>query len=576
METEAQSYLELCILPQLAGFFLSSDAAILFDATMERVLWVNAPGAELVGEASIASAIGAEYPASHPLMRQFRDAARQLQDDEPIVRGFRISRGARTEFIQCVLANVELPSGEAGVLVTCTDERQFKPLKEHEAAQRALAGIENMAKVACVLDAYGLPIAFTRDFAQADFGEEQIEAMSRAAISGRSPVRRAVDDMDGNSWTVLVSRVGTGPDRLLLVAIEAAEQKPADIAVEAPASQERDAVEVPALQESAEAAIPAGRAAVEPPSRQLDLLESRQDEFPADDVSAGAIIAEGKAADLMPSDAPETVAPEANEDEGVEPVAEPALEADEIGEEEEASAPENHAWYVGTPIETAQEDRTQDLEFSGSADAGPNAPAIADEAQEVAGEPSAEDEFEEDDWARFAVEGPGGASTGESGGEERWRPELIEEIAGEEDETAAEPQDGGTENAGMPPSSLGETGAPARQGAAAGPQEEFSFQSVSEPVRFAWTVDDRQMFLSVSPELGQTLGPNAADIVGRRWSDVAKVFGFDRSGEIQRLLEKRDTWSGKSVLWPVQGTDLVVPVDLAALPAFSGARQFDG
>ena len=96
------------------------------------------------------------------------------------------------------------------------------------------------------------------------------------------------------------------------------------------------------------------------------------------------------------------------------------------------------------------------------------------------------------------------------------------------------------------------------------------------PVRFAWTIDDQGIIQSVSPELGEVVGPNAADIVGRKWHDIATVFGFDTSSEIKALLEGRDTWSGKTVLWPVQGTDMVVPVDLAALPAFGNARQFEG
>jgi PAS domain S-box-containing protein len=98
----------------------------------------------------------------------------------------------------------------------------------------------------------------------------------------------------------------------------------------------------------------------------------------------------------------------------------------------------------------------------------------------------------------------------------------------------------------------------------------------ARPVRFAFHVDADQVFRSVSPELAQVVGPQAADIVGRSWSDVARVFGFDPYGDIRRLFAKRDTWSGKTVLWPVQGTDLVVPVDLAALPAFNAARQFEG
>jgi len=107
-------------------------------------------------------------------------------------------------------------------------------------------------------------------------------------------------------------------------------------------------------------------------------------------------------------------------------------------------------------------------------------------------------------------------------------------------------------------------------------QEEFVFSGESDPVRFAWTTDTQQVFTSVTPELAEAVGPNAADVVGRKWSDIATVFGFDSNGEIDSLLAKQDTWSGKSVLWPVQGTDLQVPVDLAALPSFSSGRNFDG
>ncbi|MCF6321630.1 MAG: PAS domain-containing sensor histidine kinase [Rhizobiaceae bacterium] len=106
--------------------------------------------------------------------------------------------------------------------------------------------------------------------------------------------------------------------------------------------------------------------------------------------------------------------------------------------------------------------------------------------------------------------------------------------------------------------------------------DEFVLSDQGEPVRFAWTTNTEQVFTSVTPELGKAVGPNSANIVGRKWSDVATVFGFDSNGEINDLLKKRDTWSGKSVLWPVQGTDLHVPVDLAALPSFSSGRNFDG
>lgn len=105
---------------------------------------------------------------------------------------------------------------------------------------------------------------------------------------------------------------------------------------------------------------------------------------------------------------------------------------------------------------------------------------------------------------------------------------------------------------------------------------DFEFSGEKDPIRFAWTTDTNQVFTSMSEDLAKAVGPNAADVVGRKWSDVARVFGFDLNGEISDLLNNQDTWSGKSVLWPVQGTDMVVPVDLAALPSFSRGRNFDG
>lgn len=95
-------------------------------------------------------------------------------------------------------------------------------------------------------------------------------------------------------------------------------------------------------------------------------------------------------------------------------------------------------------------------------------------------------------------------------------------------------------------------------------------------VRFVWRTDADGRFSSISPEFVQAVGKNAADVVGRRFSDVAKVFDLDPDGEIAGLLERRDTWSGRSVLWPRQGTDLRIPVDLAALPVYDRERKFEG
>ncbi|PJR91112.1 PAS domain-containing sensor histidine kinase [Ochrobactrum sp. 695/2009] len=104
----------------------------------------------------------------------------------------------------------------------------------------------------------------------------------------------------------------------------------------------------------------------------------------------------------------------------------------------------------------------------------------------------------------------------------------------------------------------------------------FVFDQDAPPARFIWKVGPDGAFTEISPDLAATIGPNAADVVGRRFADVANVFGFDPDGSIAALLDKRDTWSGKRLMWPVEGTDLRVPVELAALPVYSRDREFTG
>ncbi len=104
----------------------------------------------------------------------------------------------------------------------------------------------------------------------------------------------------------------------------------------------------------------------------------------------------------------------------------------------------------------------------------------------------------------------------------------------------------------------------------------FRFERNAPQVRFIWKTDAQAIFTEISPEFALTVGPHAADIIGRQFGDVATVFGFDTDGKVASLLDKRDTWSGKRLMWPVEGTSLRIPVELAALPVYSRDRVFRG
>ncbi len=118
--------------------------------------------------------------------------------------------------------------------------------------------------------------------------------------------------------------------------------------------------------------------------------------------------------------------------------------------------------------------------------------------------------------------------------------------------------------------------APVQPAAADAPSGTDAPAAAAAPVRFVWRTDAEGRFSAISPEFADAVGAPAADIAGRRFRDVATTFALDPAGEISSLLERRDTWSGRSVLWPLAGTGLKVPVDLAALPVYGRGREFEG
>lgn len=107
-------------------------------------------------------------------------------------------------------------------------------------------------------------------------------------------------------------------------------------------------------------------------------------------------------------------------------------------------------------------------------------------------------------------------------------------------------------------------------------QADFAFVPGGRAVRFVWKIDAEGRFSEISEEFATAVGPRAADVIGTTFNHVAARYGLDPDQKIGALLQRRDTWSGKTIFWPVQGTSLKVPVDLAALPTYSRAREFDG
>jgi len=96
------------------------------------------------------------------------------------------------------------------------------------------------------------------------------------------------------------------------------------------------------------------------------------------------------------------------------------------------------------------------------------------------------------------------------------------------------------------------------------------------PSRFVWQTDAENRFTSVSGELALIVGTDAATVTGMDWGEAGTIIGIDGTDAVAKAVARRDTWSGITVTWPVDGGEFVRPVELAALPVFDRERHFLG
>nr|CAD6604778.1 histidine kinase [Rhizobium sp. TCK] len=156
-----------------------------------------------------------------------------------------------------------------------------------------------------------------------------------------------------------------------------------------------------------------------------------------------------------------------------------------------------------------------------------------------------------------------------------------ENDASDEDRRALPPQGGEAEETtvtlpgeGVVDEAPTEPPTPSREEPPSEPR--FVFRRDSRATRFVWKIDAEGRFQEISEEFARTVGPRSANIAGSTFADVSARFKLDPENKLQDLLRRRDTWSGKTIRWPVEGTSFKVPIDLAALPTYTRDRVFDG
>jgi PAS domain S-box-containing protein len=96
------------------------------------------------------------------------------------------------------------------------------------------------------------------------------------------------------------------------------------------------------------------------------------------------------------------------------------------------------------------------------------------------------------------------------------------------------------------------------------------------PLRFVWQMDAAGRFNIDSGDFTKLMGPRTAEVLGRPWNEIVAALGIDPQGQVAQALATRDTWSGITIPWPVDGTGESLAVDLSGLPIYDRERAFNG
>ncbi|GEO85198.1 MULTISPECIES: ATP-binding protein [Alphaproteobacteria] len=516
-------FIDVAVHDSIRPRFARGEALVVFSPALDRVLWANGAGARFFGNASIYDFLEEGPNRSDVTFRQIEAVARQLGsvgDNRTLI--LRVASGFQRVPVTASAEMVEIRQGEPVVLLSLPT--LGKPGGLAERAAEMLTGFDDPDTHMAVLGGDGEVIVASAKFAALEITAQTTRTLvTLAGTDADHLVKRPIPTGRGY-LPAAIGKLSADPAMHLLFAVETI------------------------------------LGTMDP----TDHFESAADKAPADDLPAA--VAEPVAEPTVSTETEMRIAA------GVAAAAESGFAevVDAIGDIEE---------FDGDEIEAL--DETNDEESSQAAPvAEATAPALSEAADVI-------EAFEPEIGPLAETEIDTIPNLPDSAAEPEGRPPAASALAGDvsnadaknELEAQAEPLADA-----LPTSALAEDTAEARAPATPAaaihtgdaPAGSFAFSPERRATRFVWKIDADGRFCDVSGEFAEAVGPRAAAINGVAFADLAALFNLDPDGKIGELLQRRDTWSGKTIYWPVEGTTLMVPVDLAALPTYTRNRDFDG
>ncbi|MGJ8572135.1 MAG: ATP-binding protein [Hoeflea sp.] len=614
-------FIELAVHAAVRDHFAKGDAVAVLSRDLGEVLWANGAAAQLFGFSNIYDILDEGFGSQTATRRQIESAVSGLgRTGKPQNFMMRVSSGFSRSMASATLEEFTLPDGVPAFLLTSSQAGQV--LAPGARARQIIAGFKGTGTHVAVLDKDGQVLAATSTFGDIGLASTDIDRMVADVTGARDRLVKRMTASPIGAMPTAIGRLADDPALHLLFAVEPASTEEAatermvettPVAVDADsnvagtdlidkAQAESPAPDAPSenpdtLSENNDTAAPVSPGDTDAPTAKTEakqtIAKATQQTDSAADTQGGRRLtffdtrrirdelnarlakaekesavpapfedARGLVVPAIPEDASEGADSNQSEDSTIEA----AVPADVTSDEPALITEQDAPAVTEDAVEDAESDELGVTAAVGAAPAdetsedpdlitGQDAPALTDDAAEDTASDAGSDELEDT---------AAGAAAADQTSEEA--PLTTDEDEPAVSENAVEDIESDTHE------EIAADATPAEE--PAGPQ--FRFDPEGKPARFVWKINKDGEFSEVSPEFAAAVGPHSADIIGRKFPDLARVFNLDPDHVISDLLNRRDTWSGKTVFWPVQGTDLVTPVDLAALPTYTRDRRFDG
>lgn len=590
-------YLDLTVLDDVRNHIIAPNAALLFTRDLSHLLWANGEGASLIGAAAVRPAIEGEFTLNPAMERQIRTAADKLDSDDDASAIMRVRSGFKTRLVGFNVRLIALPDGAKGVFLL-TESLRPRTHREADMASIAVEGLDGYSHASAIIGADGQVLAGSQHFADLGVQESDLVALvQEVATEEDRLVKRPIETTKGTMPSG-IARLSEAPASHLLVI---ASTNPADDnAVSAPLAEPADGLEDDSESSastlgSAAAGVAAIGAVAVTALRDADASEADSGEDAKDAAAAKPVGAFSNKRGKLPNGAfsrwyynnAETSITEdgaavegADTDDTVTVEAADAAPVDASATDQPESSEHELTEPVTTDDSPSEDKDGADLGTVTAGVIGGAVGALGGAGAAVATALTGSEDDKTDYEATTAAQKLAtGGSAMENDRDASTPVSPAPPISADEEsalQKAGLVQDNFSDtDLDQPDETLTDTVENAPSGTALG-SGAFGFSASEKPTRFVWEMDGAGVFTSVSDELADAVGPKSADVNGLSWAEAAHLRGFKNGDVITGLLEKGDTWSGKTVMWPVDGTELRVPVDLAGLPSYNRDRQFNG